>query len=176
MSVFVAEYRLAVVYPMIARRCRYDVADVSPTFGQFVVNRYVGQSYGFHSFNSCNSCSTKERNTLIGCPSRVQRVQRRQSVNNNNVFLYPSSSPLGGLSPPPPLPAPPPLGVSGSSATMSVATYFTFCACLFRANCFEYLALPSSVATRHSSSGKPFGSALAAPSVLRLGLYLCIAD
>ena len=39
-----------------------------------------------------------------------------------------------------------------------------------------YLALPSSVATRHSSSGKPFGSALAAPSVLRLGLYLCIAD
>ena len=57
MSVLVAEYRLAVVYPMIARRGRYDVADVSPAFGQFVVNRYVVQSYVVHSFNSCNSCS-----------------------------------------------------------------------------------------------------------------------
>jgi len=42
---------------MIARRRRYDVADVSPAFGQFVVNRYIGQSLWFHSFNSFNPLS-----------------------------------------------------------------------------------------------------------------------
>ena len=41
------------------------------------------------------------------------------------VEPYSSSSPLPLLPPPPPL-EPPPLGVSGSSATMSVGTYFTF--------------------------------------------------
>ena len=59
--------------------------------------------------------------------SALPLLQRRSRLKEIREIRgsYSSSSPLP-LSPPPPPLEPPPLGVSGSSATMSVATYFTF--------------------------------------------------
>ena len=63
---------------MIARRCRYDVADVSPAFGQFVVNRYVWESHKFVQF--VQFVVNKKRSTIADASPVMRQYARDKAL------------------------------------------------------------------------------------------------